>query len=269
MGGAAPAFAGSFGPGGPASSAGRSIPGADATVDSNDRLRFIRLTYIHLFGAILLFAGVEFLLMRNETVIKNVSIPVLKFALGGGRWNWLAFLGLFMVVGYIADRWAQSASSKTMQYIGLGLYATAEAVIFLPLLVLAELKGYEIMAKNGGTEVHIIRDAAVLTIVLFGALTASVLVTKKDFSFLRSGLMMMSCAAMGIIVIAIIGGFNLGLIFSIAMVLLAAGYVLYYTSKVLAHYHPGQHVAASLALFSAIALMFWYMVRIMMEVYNR
>lgn len=125
------------------------------------------------------------------------------------------------------------------------------------------------MAKNGGTEVHIIRDAAVLTMVLFGALTASVLVTKKDFSFLRSGLMMMSCAAMAIIVIAIIGGFNLGLVFSIAMVLLAAGYVLYYTSQVLAHYRPEQHVAAALALFSAVALMFWYVIRVMMEIYGR
>ena len=259
------AYAGGFGASGPGLSGGRPIAGADATVDSNARLRFIRLTYLHLFGAIAVFAGIEWLLMKNETIFLKVSVPILDFAIGGGRWNWLVFMGLFMVVGYVADMWARSAKSRPMQYAGLGLYVVAEAVIFLPLLFLAELKGYEIAAKNGGAEVHIIRDAAVLTMVLFGALTASVLVTKKDFSFMRSGLMMGGCAATGIIVLAIVGGFNLGLIFSIAMVVLAAGYVLYYTSQILAHYHPEQYVAASLALFSAVALMFWYVIRIMMK----
>ena len=49
------------------------------------------------------------------------------------------------------------------------------------------------------------------------------------------------------------------------MVILAAGYVLYYTSQVLAHYNPNQYVAAALALFSAVALMFWYVIRILMK----
>jgi hypothetical protein len=250
--------------GGTGPSSGRPIPNADATAGSAPRLRFIRLTYLHLLGAILVFAGVEYLLMKNETIFMKVSVPILEFALGGGRYNWLAFLGIFMVVGYLADYWARAASSKALQYAGLGLYAVAEAVIFLPLLFIAELKAAEIAAKSG-QDVHLIRDSAILTIALFSALTASVLITKKDFSFLRSGLMMGSAAALGIIVLAIVGGFNLGLVFSIAMVILAAGYVLYYTSQVLAHYHPGQHVAAALALFSAIALMFWYIIRIMMK----
>ena len=68
-----------------------------------------------------------------------------------------------------------------------------------------------------------------------------------------------------LIVISIIAGFNLGILFSVAMVLLAAGYVLYYTSQVLAHYNPQQYVAAALALFSAVALMFWYIIRILMK----
>ena len=255
---AMPAYAGA-GPG-----SGRPIPNADATAGAAPRLRFIRLTYLHLLGAILVFAGAEYLLMNNETVFMKVSVPILRFALGGGRYNWLAFLGIFMVVGYLADYWARSASSRALQYVGLGVYAVAEAVIFLPLLFIAEIKAAEIAAKSG-QHVHLIRDSAVLTIALFSALTASVLISKKDFSFLRSGLMMGSAAAFGIIVLAIVGGFNLGLVFSIAMVILAAGYVLYYTSQVLAHYHPGQHVAAALALFSAVALMFWYIIRIMMK----
>jgi FtsH-binding integral membrane protein len=54
-------------------------------------------------------------------------------------------------------------------------------------------------------------------------------------------------------------------VFSVAMVVLAAGYMLYQTSQVLAHYHPGQHVAAALALFSSVALMFWYVIRIFLR----
>jgi FtsH-binding integral membrane protein len=48
-------------------------------------------------------------------------------------------------------------------------------------------------------------------------------------------------------------------------VILAAGYVLYYTSQVLAHYNPQQYVAAALALFASVALMFWYVIRILMK----
>ena len=61
----------------------------------------------------------------------------------------------------------------------------------------------------------------------------------------------------------------LGLWFSAGMVLLAAGYVLYYTSNVLYHYRTDQHVAASLALFAAIALLFWYILRIVMAFSSR
>ena len=45
----------------------------------------------------------------------------------------------------------------------------------------------------------------------------------------------------------------------------AAGYILYQTSEVLAHYDPRNHVAAALALFSSVALMFWYVIRIFMR----
>lgn len=221
------------------------------------------MTYLHLTGAIFLFAGLSWLLMNNETIGKYISVPILKFSLGG-RYNWGVFLMLFMGVGYVADMWAQKRGSKTLQYMGLGLYVLAEAVIFLPLLFIAELKGADIMAK-GGSDPHFIRDAAYITIALFSALTASVFLTKKDFSFMRSGLAMGGAGAMVLIALSILGGFNLGIIFSFAMVALAGGYVLYYTSQVLAHYDSESYVAASLALFSAIALMFWYVIRILMS----
>ncbi len=243
---------------------GRNIPRADATAGASPRMRFIRLTYLHLTGAIFLFAGLSWLLMTNETIGKHVSVPILKFALGGGRWNWFIFLGLFVGVGYVADAWAQKRGNKTMQYLGLGLYVVAEAVIFLPLLAIAEWKGAEIMSKGGG-DPHFIRDAAYITLALFATLTASVFVTKKGFSFMRSGLSMLGMGALALVFISIMGGFNLGIVFSFVMVALAGGYVLYYTSQILENYDTESYVAASLALFSAVALMFWYVIRILMN----
>ncbi len=151
-----------------------------------------------------------------------------------------------------------------MQYAGLGIYVVAESLIFVPLLAIVAAKTYAILAR-GGHEPHIVRDAGFTTLAIFGALTASVLISKKDFSWLRSGLVMMSAAAMVLIVLSLVFGFNLGIVFSVAMVLLAAGYILYQTSQVLAHYDPRQHVAAALALFSSVALMFWYVIRIFLR----
>jgi FtsH-binding integral membrane protein len=48
------------------------------------------------------------------------------------------------------------------------------------------------------------------------------------------------------------------------MVLVASGYILYHTSNVMHHYHTDQYVAASLALFASVALLFWYVLRLFM-----
>ncbi len=241
----------------------RSLRKPDATPGASQRVRFIRLTYLHLLGAILAFAGLLYLFMTNGTLVAKVSVPLIKFALGG-RWNWAVVLAAFMAVSWVADYWASHAGSRAVQYAGLAFYVLAEALIFVPLLAIVEWKTQALLAR-GGAEPHIVRDAAFVTIGIFTALTASVFLSRKDFSFLRSGLVMASGAALSLIAMSLVFGFGLGLVFSVAMVLLAAGYVLYQTSQVLAHYDPRQHVAAALALFSSVALMFWYVIRIFMR----
>ncbi|TMQ19247.1 MAG: hypothetical protein E6J91_06440 [Deltaproteobacteria bacterium] len=76
---------------------------------------------------------------------------------------------------------------------------------------------------------------------------------------------MASGAALSLIVLSLTFGFSLGLAFSVGMVLLAAGYILFQTSQVLAHADPRHHVAAALALFSSLALLFWYVIRIFLR----
>ena len=48
------------------------------------------------------------------------------------------------------------------------------------------------------------------------------------------------------------------------MVIFASAAILYDTSKVMKHYSTDQHVAAALELFASVALLFWYVLQIVM-----
>ena len=111
----------------------------------------------------------------------------------------------------------------------------------------------------------VINQAAIITLALCTGLSAVVLITKKDFSFLRSALMVGGIIAIGLIVAGIIFGFNMGLWFSGAMVVLAAGSILYQTSNMVHKYSTDQHVAAALGLFASLMLLFWYILQIVMS----
>ena len=220
-----------------------------AQASEEARSAFIRRTYLHLAGAIALFAGLDALLLGP--LLPKTMPFIIKMVTG---YNWLIVLGLFMVVGWVADWWARQDTSPALQYLGLGLYVLVEAIIFLPLLLIAAHY----------SDPSVLPTAAILTLGLFGGLTAVVFVTRKDFSFLRTALMVGGFVALGLIVCAILFGFSLGLVFSVAMITLAGGYILYYTSNILHHYRTDQHVAAALALFAAVALLFWYILRLVM-----
>lgn len=224
---------------------------ADAPADT--RADFITKTYLHLAGAVAAFVGLEAILLNTPGIDNLVNTMI------GGRFSWLIVLGAFIAVSYIAQSWAQSAVSLTKQYAGLALYVVAEAVIFVPILYIA----------TRFFDPSVLGSAALLTLVLFGGLTAIVFITRNDFSFLRSFLMFGGFAALGILAIAVFTGANMGLWFIAPMIVLACGYILYDTSNVLHHYRLGQHVAASLALFASVALLFWYILQLVMSLTSR
>jgi len=212
-----------------------------------ERAAFIRKTYLHVAAALAVFA-----LMEAYLVTSGAGLAIAQTMLGG-RWSWLIVLGLFMGVSVLANWWANSQTSKGMQYLGLTLYVVAEAIIFLPLLFIAE------NMSGGGA---MIAQAGIVTLGLFLGLTAVVFLTKKDFSFLGPILAIGSFIALGFILSGIVFGFGLGSIFSFAMVAFAGGAILYQTSNILHQYNTNQHVAASLTLFASIALLFWYILQI-------
>ena len=142
-----------------------------------------------------------------------------------------------------------------MQYMGLGLYVLAEAIILVPLLYVAST----FMGPD------VIWSAVLVTAVVAGGLTLTVMVTKVDFSFLRWALVAGGFIALALIGVSIfMGGVTLGIWFSVGMVVLASGMILYTTSNILHHYNTEQYVAASLALFASVALLFWYVLQLFM-----
>jgi FtsH-binding integral membrane protein len=228
-----------------------------AEAESSERARFIRLTYIHLFLAVLTFIGLEAVLLNTPAVTNAMA------GIASSRMGWLVVMAVFIGTSYLANYWASSSTSVGMQYLGLALYVVAWSVIFVPLLMVAQ-------SFTDQTGTNVIGIAGALTIFTFLALTAIVFLTGADFSFMGPFLGIASLIALGVIVVGILFSLPLfGLIFIGALLLLSAGYILYDTSNVLHHYRIGQHVAASLALFSSLALMFWYMVQLVMSLNSR
>lgn len=227
---------------------------AAAEADTNERASFIRLTYLHLLGAVMAFCAIEAVLLNTP-----IAAALTEMMVGHGQIGWLVVIGGFILVSWLADSWARSATSVATQYLGLSLYVVAEAIIFLPLLYFASVAGPP----------NVIVIAGLITAIVFVGLTGVVFLSGADFSFLRGILAIGGLAAVGVIICAALFGFHLGVLFSGAMILLAGGYILYDTSNVLHHYRIGQHVAASLALFAAVALMFWYVLRLLMSLSSR
>ncbi len=218
-----------------------------AALDEATRAAFIVRTYLHLFGAIVAFVAIEVMLFRT-----GLAETIAGALLGV---NWLFVLGGFVVVSWFASRAAHKAGSPISQYGALGLFVLAEAIIFVPLLYIAN------QTAGGG----VIQSAALVTLIGFGALTGIVYSSRKDFSFLGGLLKWGFGIAIILIVAGTLFGFQLGTFFSVAMIALAGGAILYDTSKILHHYPADRHVGAALELFASVALMFWYVLSLFLS----
>lgn len=212
-----------------------------------DRAAFYRKTYAHVAGGVLAFILFEYLLLQSETIV--------SFALSMTQgYRWLLMLGGFMFITNYAESTALKTADKNKQYLAYGIYILAEAFIFVPLIYIA---AYYL---DSGPE--ILNQAAIVTLALFTGLSAIVFLTKKDFSFLKTGLVIGFFIAVGLIIAGTIFGFNLGLWFSVGMCLLAGGAILYQTSNLVHKYAKEDYIPAAMGLFASLMLLFWYVLRI-------
>ncbi|NMR32782.1 permease [Chryseobacterium aquaticum] len=210
-----------------------------------EKASFYKKTYLHVAFAILAFIGVE-------TFLLNTVPAEFIYMMFAQKYAWLLIIGVFWLASILASKWSLS-QSKSTQYFGLGFYVVLEAVIFLPLIYIAVL-------QSGG---QVIFQAATLTIAMFAGISAVAFTSKRDFSFLRNIIVIGGFLSLGLIVGGIAFGFNLGLWFSVGMVILASATILYQTSKLKDSYTTDQYVGASLQLFASIMLLFWYILSIL------
>lgn len=212
------------------------------------RIAFIRSTYSYLAVALLAFTVLSGILYAS-----GVGTAMLKL-MSASKFVWIGFLGVFMLVGWFASSWADNAESNQKQMIGLGIYVLAEALIFSPLFAIAALVAPKAIPAAG-----------FITLLLVAGLTYTAFSTKKDFSFLGGILKIAGFCAIGAIIASVIFGFSLGIWFSAIMVVFAGGCVLYDTSNIIHHYPTDRPAGAALHLFASIALMLWYVLRILIS----
>jgi uncharacterized protein len=218
------------------------------------RAAFIRRTYLHLAVSVAALVGIEALLLQAVKTQAGQQFLVQWFS---SPFSLLVMLAFFIGTGFFARYMARGDMPVAVKYAGLGLYILLQAVILLPILYVATV-------KLGAQGVSLVNQAALLTLITFGGLTLTVFVTKRDFSGLGPILMVASFAILGVIIVGILFGFNLGLGISFACIALAAGYILYDTSNILHHYGTNEHVGASLELLSDVVLLFYHILRVLM-----
>ncbi len=252
----------------------RPIPGAVATVGVSDRVAFLRRTYAHLGGALVVFTLLTAGMMKYATHF-SLSLATRGGSFGGA----ILALVLFMLVAWGAQRLAQSETSKALQYLGLGLGVVLWSVLAQPIIWYTVVKfgnPADIVTADGihaalsAKAATIIGEAVVITLAIFIGLTATVFVSRKDFSFLRGTLSIATFAILGFGLASLLfGSFTMSLVYSAFVIALMAGYILYETSIIMTVFRPTQHVSAALMLFGTIINLFIQILRILSELNRR
>ena len=204
-----------------------------------ERLAFIRKVYSLFFAATLFAIGGVLMGFAYE--------PLMVFSLEHPIIMLLAMIG--SVMGATALR-----HKPGVNLVALFGFTTLTGVIISPLL-------WIISFKNPAS----ILQAGILTVGIFGGLTLYVLISKKDFSFLRgllvTGLIVVILA--GLLNILIIGSSALYFAGAVATLLLFSGFVLYDTSNIIRRYPTNEYVAGALALYLDAFNIFLALLRIL------
>ena len=209
------------------------------------RTRFMTRVYVHLVAAVAAFVALETWLFTSGLAERFTRVVA--------DTSWLLILGGFMIVSWLSRTVAVRATSPAAQYGAFAALIAAEALIFTPLLWIARVQGPE----------GVVSRAAIISVIAFIGLSGIAITSSADFSFLRVLLRWGAVVALLLIVGAVVFGATLGTWFSVAMIAFAGAAVLYDTQTILQHYPADREVPAAMSLFASLALLFWYVLRLM------
>jgi FtsH-binding integral membrane protein len=210
------------------------------------RTAFMGRVYARLVAGVAAFVLIELYLFTS-----GLAVAITEFVFST---SWLLILGGFMVVSWLANSVALRATTPGSQWGGYLLLVAANALIFAPMLVIAE-------AQVPGT----VAAAGQYSIAGFVILSVIAHRSARDFTWLGATLRWFGVLALVAIVIAVVTGSALGTWFSLAMIGFAGAAILYETQVILRETPPGRETVAAMALFSSLALMFWYVLRLLMS----
>jgi len=216
------------------------------------RTRFMTRVYGLVIAGIAAFMGMQVLMFEFGFASFMADLII--------RTNWLLLLGGFMVVSWMANNLGFRSQTRGGQWGGYLLLVGANAVLFAGPLWIAHVMGQQNPDMEG-----VISQAAWLSIIAFAGLSFIAITTGKDFSFLRGFLMWGGVLALALIVGGVLFGTGLGLWFSVAMIGFAGAAILYSTQQVYRSYPPEAEIPAAMNLFSSLALLFWYVLQILMR----
>ncbi|HEX8747138.1 MAG TPA: Bax inhibitor-1/YccA family protein [Pyrinomonadaceae bacterium] len=209
-----------------------------AQVSLAERLGFIRKVYALFFLATLFAVG---------GVLLGFAFPPLMMLMARSPWITL----LLMLGGVMGAQALRHVPGLNL--VALFGFTTLTGVIISPVL-------WYFSQVNPAS----IIQAGLLTVGIFGGLTAYVFISQKDFSFLRG--MMVT----GLIVVVLAGLLNifvassaLGFAVAAATLLLFSGFVLYDTSNIIRRYPTNEYVAGALSLYLDAFNIFLALLRIL------
>ena len=196
-----------------------------AEVSVGERMSFVRKVYALFFAATMFAVG---------GVALGLSVESLMFAVAEHYW-----ISFFLLIGGVMG---------------------AQAVRHVPGLNLAALFGFTTLTGviispaifiYSRTNPASLWQAGLLTVGIFGGLTAYVFVSKKDFSFMRgmltTGLIVLFLAV--VLNLFLVGSSALSFGIAAAALLLFSGFVLYDTSNIIRRYPTNEYVAGALDLY--------------------
>lgn len=224
-----------------------------AMISAEKRATFLKRIYGHVALAFLGFILIEAFLFVSGIADYLFSLMT------SSQFVMLGIVFGFMFAAGAVEKWAHKATNKSTQYFALGLYALMEAIFFIPIISIAFLN----LGSNAIMDLLV--PAGMFSVGLFAGLVATAFLTGKDFSFLKTGLVIGFGVAIALIIFSTLFGMDLGAWFSVAMILLMAGAILFQTSKILKTYHEEQYVMAAVSVFASFMTLLFYVLRLFMS----
>ena len=214
---------------------GERIVDGVGSLDVSERGAFIAKVYNYLFGAVAIMVLTGFVTFQKvalESISRGMFYGLLAASLG------VLFIGMF------------TSRVRGLNLVLFGIYAILEGVF---LGILAKLY---VTAGLGS----IFAQAAVLSLLVFGGLTAFVHVTKKDFSFLHGFLFVALLLLIGAVIVGFfIKSTMLHLAIAVGGTAIFAMYILADTSAVIHRIHEDEVVTAAWMLFIDLVGLFLYL----------